>query len=170
MKSIFIQSTFSFDLSRIFFHFRTCSCFLPFIFNAYTDQTLNLSIYQTLNLPDAQSIYQTLRTFSTHTSISGIISFFDFASLLWGLQSPVSIRYLILIHYLIFFLASPTTSRPKILRRHFLGGGGEEPFQADIRLKRRSKLKVVPGAPFPWTAPVASPAEVSAPSACLIPT
>ena len=30
-------------------YFRTCSCFLPFIFNAYTDQTLNLSIYP-LNL------------------------------------------------------------------------------------------------------------------------
>ena len=45
VKSIFIQSTFSLDLSRIFFHFRACSCFLPFIFNAYTDQTLNLSIY-----------------------------------------------------------------------------------------------------------------------------
>ena len=34
------------DLDRArsiyFSNFRTCSCFLPFIFNAYTDQTLNL--------------------------------------------------------------------------------------------------------------------------------
>ena len=34
--------TFSFHLSRTdFSHFRTCSCFLPFFFNAFTDQTLN---------------------------------------------------------------------------------------------------------------------------------
>ena len=59
VKSIFIQRTFSFNLSRIFFHFRTCSCFLPFIFNAYTDQTLNqsinLSIYLSLNQDDDRS-------------------------------------------------------------------------------------------------------------------
>ena len=39
---------------------RTCSCFLPFIFNAYTDQTLNLSIlnlYLYHLIPTRRSIY-----------------------------------------------------------------------------------------------------------------
>ena len=41
------QNNFSFPLTcchGYIFPFRTCSCFLPFIFNAHTDQTLNPSV------------------------------------------------------------------------------------------------------------------------------
>ena len=43
------------SVTDMFSNFRTCSCFLSFIFNASTDQTLNPSIY-----PTRRSIYQCL--------------------------------------------------------------------------------------------------------------
>ena len=53
-----------------------CSCFLPFIFNAYTDQTLNLP---TLNLPTRRSIYISIYLSTLNLSIYLSRIFFSFS-------------------------------------------------------------------------------------------
>ena len=65
-KHVHLEHVFNvFYLIGYFFNFRPCSCFLPFIFNAYTDQT------QSINLSKA-------RSFRTRFHLIGY--FFNFRS------------------------------------------------------------------------------------------
>ena len=43
-KHVHSEHVFNWFVTGIFFNFRTCYCFLPFIFNAYADQTLKKAI------------------------------------------------------------------------------------------------------------------------------